>query len=112
MGLAFCKKHGETGITPNISVEICEDQSKGSLGKIQDICIVNIKIFDGDEYLYTQENYISKAAFDEAGMNFEYIITCEEDEEKINVFFPETSGMCSACFKEYIISRNIKLHGC
>ncbi|QIL89516.1 hypothetical protein GNX18_06910 [Microbulbifer sp. SH-1] len=111
MGLALCRKHGETGIVPDISIDICRDQSGENNNNVNEICIVCVKVFDGGEHLFDQKNYISKNVFDQVGMQFEYVIRSDEDEEKLNAFFPETSGMCAECFKEYISSRNIKLYG-
>ncbi len=110
MGLIQCRKHGQTGIVPNISIDICEDQLGEKDNNISEICIIYIRVFDGEEYLFDQKNYINKKLFDQLGMQFDYIIRKEEDEESLNAFFPKTSGMCADCFKEYILGRNIKLH--
>lgn len=107
MGTSLCEKHGETGIFSSISIDICEEIMGRSSIKNENIYVVIIKVFDGDEYLYEQKNYISEGLFKEGNLNFIYEIHDELDEERINAFFPKTSGICGECFNEYLSSRNL-----
>lgn len=107
MGTTLCNKHGETGIVSSISIDICEEMMGRSSIKNERIYIVIIKVFDGNEYLYEQKNYISEALFKEKDLNMLYELHDELDEERINTFFPKTSGMCGKCFNEYLSSRKL-----
>lgn len=108
MGLAICKKHGESGVIGNISLDICQDL-QNAISDITGIVVVTIDIFDDDEFLYSQKNYISKKIFEESDLKKKYKITNEEQEAALNVIFPSTSGMCGKCFEEYVIRNDISI---
>lgn len=108
MGLAICKNHGESGVISGISLDICQDLEHNP-ATIQKIVIVNIEVFDGDEYLYTQKNYVSEKLFRDNNLEKNYRITNEDEEDSLNLKFPKTSGMCGKCFEEYILRNRITI---
>lgn len=108
MGLATCKKHEKSSVISGISLDICQDFEHNP-ATIQKIVIVNIEIFDGDQYLYTQKNYVSEKIFIDNNLEKNYRITNEEQEDSLNLTFPKTSGMCGKCFEEYISGNRISI---
>lgn len=107
MGISLCRRHGESGIVSSISIDICEEIMGRSKEKIENVYVVTIKVFDEDEHVFDQSNYISENLFKTHNLKLEYEIHSESDEEKINSFFPKTSGVCGKCFDEYMSSRKI-----
>ncbi len=106
MGLAICKKHGESGVISGISLDLCQDLEHNP-DTIQKIVIVNIEVFDDDEYLYTQKNYVSEKMFIDNKLEKNYRIRNEKQEDSLNLIFPKTSGMCGKCFEEYVLRNKI-----
>ncbi len=109
MGLAICNKHGQTGVVSNISLDICKELSDNHNNEIREIVVVIIDVYDNDEFLYKQKNYISRDIFNKYNLKKSYKISTEEEEKDINKIFPKTSGLCSKCFEEYIEKNDILL---
>ncbi|PUA30184.1 MAG: hypothetical protein B0W54_06630 [Cellvibrio sp. 79] len=107
MAICFCKKHGDSGVVSCISKDVCEDVLGRSNEAINNIYIVVIKVFDAEEFLFDQINYVSESIFKLYNLSVKYEVHSESDEENLNSFFPETSGACGKCFEEYILSRNL-----
>ena len=107
MGIISCIKHGVCGLTPSVSVDICNDLLNGGSGGIRDIYLVIVRVFDGEEHLYDQVNYISCELVDLHKLNRVYEIHNEAEEARINSFFPKTSVVCGKCFEEYIKGKNL-----
>src|SRR5688572_13141090 len=99
MGLAICKKHGESGVIGGISLDICQDVQNGK-NEIKGIVIIKIDVFDGDEFLYTEKNYVSSKIFNDRRLSKKYTISDEGQENTLNDLLPPTSGMCGRCFED------------
>lgn len=106
MGLAICNKHGESGVVDGISLDVCLDLENHT-ATVKNIAIVVIEVFDDDEYLYSQKNYISEKLFIEKNLKKKYYIKNDTQEEILNKIFPRTSGVCGKCFKDYILRNGI-----
>lgn len=74
---------------------------------IEKVRAVSIKVFDENDFIFEQVNYISDSIFKEHALKMKYDIHTESDEILLNELFPKTSGVCGKCFNEYLSSREL-----
>lgn len=102
MGLAQCNKHAETGVVGSISIDICGAVRANTKISPNIIHVIKIAVYDEEEFLFEDKMYVSGDIFDRSGLKYNYVIRTEQDEERLNLILPETSGLCAGCFKDYI----------
>lgn len=107
MGLINCNIHGENGVIPYISNDLCQIISSNKKISPSQIKSIHAVFFDEGEILFDRYYFFSATLFHQLSLKENYEIISDEDELNFNNLIKKHLGViCIVCFKDYMESIN------